>query len=463
MTALTADQIELLQRARDGLPMWGGSIVTERLRRELELLFALRALERTDNCAYRLTSTGAMALSTTVRNRDAWTHGSYHQHLEQTDVDNTSLCVDKIFEVHMLENHMKPFDYRASGVANTIAAFEEVATWAEELVSSAKISVPELPNINFRFADSDEVNAYAFRRDGAYFIALTNSAISSLQLVINRLLSDPNIFPDIGNPIEEVPFFNKLAASSYEAVISGGADIHPPKNRYRNSYAGRLYKTAVIFLLGHEIAHVSLGHVDYRFDRYGICAVAENTKPTAAQVESVAREWQGIELDADRRSIRSRIHSIHQTWQSAKKENVNLREKRCEPEQLFFDVGLAINIFFRMFGDNKYSIPEQREKLHPADATRRSLAIGLAAQAAGEIWGEKFMKIASEQFTRSVLAIEDAFEYVSDEQPTRRAHSGLAQATTDAEMEATFRLLDHLDGPVRAKLEPFAYEKPSHA
>ena len=34
MSALTSDQLDLLQRARDGLPLWGGSVATERLRRE---------------------------------------------------------------------------------------------------------------------------------------------------------------------------------------------------------------------------------------------------------------------------------------------------------------------------------------------------------------------------------------------------------------------------------------------
>jgi len=41
MSALTADQLELLGRARDGLPMWGGSTATDRLRREVDLLLAM--------------------------------------------------------------------------------------------------------------------------------------------------------------------------------------------------------------------------------------------------------------------------------------------------------------------------------------------------------------------------------------------------------------------------------------
>ena len=69
MAALTKDQIELLQRARDGDPMWGGSTATDRLRREIDLLLALRLLEQSAPVPYRLTSLGATALDATNPSR----------------------------------------------------------------------------------------------------------------------------------------------------------------------------------------------------------------------------------------------------------------------------------------------------------------------------------------------------------------------------------------------------------
>ena len=59
MSALTDDQLELLQRARNGLPMWGGSVATERLRRDVELLFSVRLLEPNGARPYRLAAAGA--------------------------------------------------------------------------------------------------------------------------------------------------------------------------------------------------------------------------------------------------------------------------------------------------------------------------------------------------------------------------------------------------------------------
>lgn len=59
MSALTTDQLELLRRARDGLPMWGGSKVIDGLRRDVELLLTLRLIEPADVHPYRLTALGA--------------------------------------------------------------------------------------------------------------------------------------------------------------------------------------------------------------------------------------------------------------------------------------------------------------------------------------------------------------------------------------------------------------------
>lgn len=63
MAALTSDQLELLQRAHDGVPMWGGSIATDRLRREVELLLTMRLVEPASEVPYRLTPLGTLALA----------------------------------------------------------------------------------------------------------------------------------------------------------------------------------------------------------------------------------------------------------------------------------------------------------------------------------------------------------------------------------------------------------------
>ena len=62
MSAFTPEQLELLERARADRPMWGGSVATDRLRREVELLLALHLIEVDGPHSYKLTAMGAAVL-----------------------------------------------------------------------------------------------------------------------------------------------------------------------------------------------------------------------------------------------------------------------------------------------------------------------------------------------------------------------------------------------------------------
>lgn len=62
MGALTTEQLELLQRAGGGIPMWGGSVMLNRLRRDVELLFAMRLIEPSAPYRYTLSALGAEVL-----------------------------------------------------------------------------------------------------------------------------------------------------------------------------------------------------------------------------------------------------------------------------------------------------------------------------------------------------------------------------------------------------------------
>lgn len=58
-SALTANQFELIQRDREGLPMSGGSVATNRLRRDVEPLLSLRLIEPAGTCPCGLAPIGA--------------------------------------------------------------------------------------------------------------------------------------------------------------------------------------------------------------------------------------------------------------------------------------------------------------------------------------------------------------------------------------------------------------------
>lgn len=63
MSPLTNDQLEMLQRARDGVPMWGGSTAIPRLARDVDLLLALGLVAPSHDSPCRLTELGRQALA----------------------------------------------------------------------------------------------------------------------------------------------------------------------------------------------------------------------------------------------------------------------------------------------------------------------------------------------------------------------------------------------------------------
>lgn len=195
--------------------------------------------------------------------------------------------------------------------------YEGIAERARDLISCAMSAVPRLPYIHFDFVFSEKINAYAFKSDGRYFIGLTAGTIFLFNLVIMRMLSDSRLFPDIGNPSGEADNLSPLTnfVPDAEHMYSSGFIPNPPKTAPRLHYANYLVDQALLFLVGHEIAHITLGHVDYLQSKNGTGLIAEigwNQNDSEGLIER-----QCLEMEADMRSVFSRMDSIKQTLSSS--------------------------------------------------------------------------------------------------------------------------------------------------
>jgi hypothetical protein len=184
---------------------------------------------------------------------------------------------------------------------------------ANGLIDSARAHVPRLPNIHFDFVVNGRFNAFTFKADGEYFIGFSTGAKYLLGLLFCRMLSDPNLFEFIGDPSEETTDLPPLTdyATNGEHMFRAGILPTRPKNHARWSYASALVHRAFIFLVGHEIAHITRGHVDYLLSKEG-----EGFIPEVGWTEADAdasMERQALEADADCRSTVSAIDSAHLT------------------------------------------------------------------------------------------------------------------------------------------------------
>src|ERR1700726_4275939 len=81
--------------------------------------------------------------------------------------------------------------------------YEDLRSRAQDLIESARSAVSGLPPIYFDFVLHPEVNAFATREQGRYFIGVHTGLVFLLRLLIGRMLFDGALFPWIGNPSEE--------------------------------------------------------------------------------------------------------------------------------------------------------------------------------------------------------------------------------------------------------------------
>jgi hypothetical protein len=226
---------------------------------------------------------------------------------------------------------------------------------AKELITSAKAVFPKLLPIYFDFVKNGTVNAWAFRSEDRYFIGLSSGALAMMHLVLNRMLANPNTFLKTGQPTEEDPNVPTIPWHIPDAEYLFKAGFRPvlPKCPRRAQYAQHLAEQALLFLIGHEIAHITRGHVDYLESSTGSAFLAE----LAWIGTSEARlERQAMEADADRRSVIARAYSMHETAQHIGDQSPPWATAPRLAEAWQYDWAFAVNTIFRLFGDPRFSV-----------------------------------------------------------------------------------------------------------
>ena len=200
-----------------------------------------------------------------------------------------------------------------------------------------------------------------------------------LQLVFSRMLSDAGLFPNIGDPNRESHDLPPLKGYVPDAQRMSDVGIRPnrPTTAPRAAYECVLFHEAVLFLLGHEIAHITRGHVDYLASKSGASLISE--MEFNGDDEEAIIERQAIEADADRRSVWSSVASIELTLATP-----NLRRPPWLPSgqrglsDLIFDWAFPMNSLFRLFGDKRFNPADLETNAYPPLPLRRMMATSTA-------------------------------------------------------------------------------------
>jgi hypothetical protein len=334
--------------------------------------------------------------------------------------------------------------------------------YAEHLIGSARSLLPNLPPIYFDFIYSQRPNAVAFKDEGRYFIGVTTGLKFMAEFVFFRMLSDARMFSNIGNSAMEEAKFPPLTDYTTNAQEMADKGVHKgrPKDDIRFAYSVDLLTSALFFVVGHELAHITRGHIDYMSARNGAPFIFECSEHDAdvlgaawnLPTEQEKAERQAIEMDADRRSVLSSIATLKNKLESPGMARVNGRHAM---ECLLFDWSVSMNIFFRLFGDLRSTRSIVERGLYPPTPLRRFMAVKLAHAAVMTAWKAPIeAKDSVRQLRDAAVYTEIMFEILTG-QPSG---GGVKDAFSQEGDEYSIKLYRYWNETLAPKIQTYAFE-----
>jgi hypothetical protein len=271
------------------------------------------------------------------------------------------------------------------------------------------------------------------------------------------MLSDPRVFTSIGDPSEEVGDLKPMKDYRPDAdAILRTNQILTPRNAIRGAYAWFLQDQAIMFFIGHEIAHVSRGHVDYLLAKRGMPQASEFSKSATNGDKESRIERQALEQDADRRSIISRIDSLRVTQQKPRYTSPPWSPADNSPFPLIRDWTVSLSILFRLFGDVRFSGAELREASYPPLPIRRLYAEMVGKWMIETEWDAALKKTATNAMNQGRNKAEEAFATILGESVSMH---GFVQAKSRAGINHGMRIEEYWNSTLVDKLRPYSYEE----
>jgi hypothetical protein len=335
-------------------------------------------------------------------------------------------------------------------------AYSQIRINTETLISSARQHLPKLPPIYFDFIQNSRINAFAFKSDGKYFIGLNYGTVYMLELIFMRMLADSRLFDFVGNPDAEDSNLPPLTGYTPEAykMYQAGHTAKPPKTRPRHFYAADLFFDAIRFLIGHEIAHITLGHVDYMQSKIGTALVAEAGWKGIGSQAQLTIERQCMEAQADMRSVHSAIQSLKLLHEIFKLEKPRWADSPPSEGLQIFGWAFAMNTLFRLFGDIRFNPSQLETETYPPLPLRRAMASNAAYMFVMSGWDAALKEKVLHSLATAMKYTEFAFATI------------LGEKVSTAGLTDAYNPLSHAHGKqligyslkLQKALDPFAYE-----
>jgi hypothetical protein len=246
-----------------------------------------------------------------------------------------------------------------------------------------------------------------------------------------------------------LPHINNFA-TNVKDLRDANVFVSIPKDEVRWNYSCRLINLAAMFLIGHEIAHIACGHVDYLLSTIGNSFLAELGWNAIGSMKPLER--QAIECQADQYSFNALLAGAFA--RNSSKPEASTDDELASLRKLAFDYSFSANTLFRLFGDIRFIGKDLTADWYPPIALRRRIIFGGGCHIARKDLPARSQAIVINALAEGIYATEHAFAMVVGEQP---AVAGLKEAFSGKGREH-YKLLAVLgEHELAAKLRPFAY------
>jgi hypothetical protein len=270
------------------------------------------------------------------------------------------------------------------------------------------------------------------------------------------MLSRPDLFPKTGDPTEESEKLELLKGYHPDAQRMAEAGSWPsrPRNVVRRAYMDYLLGQAVLFLVAHELAHITRGHVDYMQSQVGVPVITEMASARASADGVIER--QAIEADADRRAVIFGLASIANTVGNPIGVQPPWLASPPTFDDLVFDWSFVVNTIFRLFGDIRFHPSDLTTTIYPPLPLRRVMAMDLAQIVLSNNPTPMTRERIVEVLRSGLTYCEEAFAAILGDPVSTE---GIAEAATPDGREHHRRLTAYWIDELRDRIGPYAFER----
>jgi hypothetical protein len=257
--------------------------------------------------------------------------------------------------------------------------FSRANSLAEFVFSAHRRAFKEGKTIDLKIVNSLSFNALACVEGNRFRVIITAGFLFGVYDTFFTLLANPQVLPGIGNSrIEESREPIALLAKRLNPSQSG-QDLSTslterlfaflPKDSKRAVFALHMAEAALNFVISHEIAHVSEGHLDYCFRHKGLRYFLELGPERATYSET---EIRALELSADA-AAGAMGGVLFMMWvEFLKGDAAESYLAKCPTDEAWHAWGFALDILFRVVDSFDAANPGRGS--HPDVLTRLQMA-----------------------------------------------------------------------------------------